>query len=148
MGRMKATEYHRHIVDFAEVPMVDESRHDLLNALVWLTFPRIKTALMKRHCMAVKSRNPSEPNRRTREEDALSHFDESGLIVVSCDLSMLRAIQDLSWKELFWERRTQFLETTRVFVFGHGLAEKLLHPFVVSPGTPSCCTCRFDQSTA
>ncbi|MGH9202624.1 MAG: DUF3025 domain-containing protein, partial [Vicinamibacterales bacterium] len=56
--------------------------HDVFNALVWMAFPTAKAALNARHFNALSARQGS---RRSPEEDALTLFDEDGVIVVSSD---------------------------------------------------------------
>ena len=68
--------------------------------------------------------------KRTRVQDALTVFDEHGVIVAASDPELLEMIRAFEWKQLFWTDRARFLEHLRVYVFGHGLAEKLLAPYV------------------
>jgi hypothetical protein len=61
--------------------------HDLMNALVWATFPRSKRALARRQYRAlvaqVGERPTKLPNARTRERDVLAMIDEGGLVVMA-----------------------------------------------------------------
>lgn len=70
-----------------EVPCLDQSYHDLFNALVWAAFPRAKRALHARQFKALQSwvapGDSRLPNRRTREQDALTVFDEGGSVLLS-----------------------------------------------------------------
>jgi hypothetical protein len=58
--------------------------HDLMNALVWATFPRSKRALAHRQYRALVAQvgeSPTSlPNARTRERDVLAMIDEGGLV--------------------------------------------------------------------
>lgn len=68
--------YDARIVEEGVVPTRNGSWHDLLNALVWATFPRAKRALHARqHAIVV----PSAPA-RTREGDTLALLDEGGVL--------------------------------------------------------------------
>lgn len=68
--------YDARIVNDRVVPTRAGSWHDLLNALVWSSFPRAKAALHARqHELVV----PGAP-RRTREGDALAMLDEGGAL--------------------------------------------------------------------
>jgi hypothetical protein len=101
--------------------------HDLFNVLVWCLFPRAKAALNARHVIEMEH----EPRgRRGRARDALTQFDEDGVIVLSSAPELLELIRAFKWKELFWNRRAEALEHLRFLVFGHALYEKLLEPFV------------------
>jgi len=91
--------YDAHIVR-GEVPTRANDWHDLLNALVWATFPRAKAALHARQHRAVQAWARAHatmldahtvaklPNARTRELDALALLDEGGVLLVG-DRSIL-----------------------------------------------------------
>ena len=111
-----------------ELETRDASWHDLLNVLAWITFPRAKAALNARHYAELDS--PRTANARTPSSDALTLFDESGVIVASSDRSLLQLIRDFAWKDLFWEKRDQVSARMRFVILGHGLYEQALHPFI------------------
>jgi hypothetical protein len=114
------------------VPTRPRNWHDLLNALVWVTFPAAKAALNARHAEARKTRLAG--TNRGAVEDALTGFDESGIAVACADPVLARLLLDFRWKELFWVRRQEVLARMRFTVFGHGLYEKALRPFVGMTG--------------
>jgi hypothetical protein len=107
----------------AQIPTRAGSYHDLLAALIWLHFPRLKTAI---HRIQVAAAPP--PCRRGARENAATHLDESGVLVVSSDQSVFEGVAALDWPALFWERRTALLATTRFLGFGHGLLDALRVP--------------------
>lgn len=88
--------YDAHIAR-GEVPTRERNWHDLLNAIVWATFPKSKRALHTRQHAALqawaRANAPAEPdadgdarvarlpNARTRELDALALVDEGGVLV-------------------------------------------------------------------
>lgn len=114
------------------VPTRPRNWHDLLNALVWVTFPAAKAALNARHAEARKRRLAG--TNRGAVEDALTGFDESGIAVACADPVLAQLLLDFRWKELFWVRRQEVLARMRFIVFGHGLYEKALRPFVGMTG--------------
>lgn len=68
-----------------EVPCLFESYHDLFNSLAFAAFVRSKRALHHRQFVALQSwvgDRPQLPGKRTREQDALTIFDEGGVIVL------------------------------------------------------------------
>lgn len=67
------------------VPTRPGSWHDLMNALVWATFPAAKRALHERQHELVVPAAPGESARRPRELDTLALLDEGGLVVVAPD---------------------------------------------------------------
>jgi DUF3025 family protein len=119
--------YEARIFARGEVQVREANWHDLLNALVWLTFPRAKAALNARHYQALQQRGRG--GNRGPLQDALTLFDEGGVIVAARDTHLLELVQAFQWKELFWHNRVQVMSCMRFFLFGHALYEKALAPF-------------------
>jgi hypothetical protein len=113
--------------------------HDVFNALMWLTFPGAKAALNARHYRALKAQHSNGETNRTALQDALTLLDESGVIVVTCDAALGRLLATHQWKELFWVRRHKVMQHMRFYLFGHGLAAKMLQPFVGVTGRGFVC---------
>jgi hypothetical protein len=122
--------YELHIAATGEVETRHDNWHDLFNALVWITYPKAKAAINAQHAVILSERGEPEALRRGPERDALTVFDEGGVIVASSSPAMTRLIVDFEWKELFWHRRDELLATTRFLAFGHALYEKALDPFI------------------
>jgi hypothetical protein len=81
--------YDARIAIDREVPTRARCWHDLMNALVWATFPRAKHALHTRQHRAITERLAPDaralPPARTPELDALALLDEGGVVVLSVD---------------------------------------------------------------
>ena len=105
--------------------------HDLFNALAWMTFPTAKAVINARH---YESLCLDESGNRPAMRDALTLFDEDGLVVLCCDAGLLDLVREFRWKELFWNRREQVGKRMRFFLFGHALFQKALDPFVGMTG--------------
>jgi hypothetical protein len=118
--------YEARVFQRGELEVRERNWHDLFNVLVWLAFPRAKAALNARHYL--ESRSHSAPNRGP-VEDALTLFDEGGVIVVSSDRNLLELLRAFRWKDLFWRRRDDVCARMRFVLFGHALYEKALAPF-------------------
>lgn len=127
-----------------EVPTRSDNWHDLLNALVWLAFPRIKAAINARHYAALlKQDEEASGSQRGAVRDVNTLLDESGVIVPYADnetgAELAWFLRDFKWKELFWHRREQLRpqsgrQTMGFYIFGHGLYEKALSPYVGMTG--------------
>lgn len=126
-GERSAARYEQRIAHEGAVEHRDASWHDLFNALVWITFPRAKAALNRRHVaeLACQTRG-----RRSPVRDALTQFDEDGMVVVSERADLLELLRGFQWRELFWQRRSEVASSMRWFVFGHAQYEKALQPFI------------------
>ncbi len=128
-----------------EVPTRADNWHDLLNALVWLAFPKAKGAINARHFQAlmekrhVQTNKPEEAGAATRSErgavrDVNTLLDESGVIVVYAEPELATLLRDFQWRELFWRRRAQVQASMGFYLFGHGLYEKALQPYIGMTG--------------
>jgi hypothetical protein len=107
--------------------------HDVFNALAWLTFPRAKAALNERHYRALEQRRASgerHEGNRSALQDALTLLDESGVIVATSEPELGQLLTAHAWKDLFWRRRADVRQYMRFYLFGHGLGEKMLRPFI------------------
>ena len=122
--------YEPHIAGTGEVKTRTQNWHDLFNALAWITFPLAKAAINAQHVAILRERGDAEAKRRGPERDALTLFDESGVIVATDDASLAQLIVDFQWKELFWRRRAELAQRMRFFTFGHALYEKALEPYI------------------
>jgi Protein of unknown function (DUF3025) len=126
-GSARREAYETRIFRTGELPVRAGDLHDLFNVLVWTCFPQAKAALNARH---VSELDAELPGRRGRVRDALTQFDEDGMIVLSSAPELLELMRAFRWKDLFWARRGEVGRHVRFVVFGHALYEKLLAPFV------------------
>ncbi len=99
--------------------------HDLFNALAWLAFPRVKSALNAQHAAQI----PHESGQRGPLRDLLTIFDEGGVIVAFSEPSLVELIRSFRWRELFWTRREQVLHSLRFVVVGHAVLEQARRPW-------------------
>ncbi|MHB1144064.1 MAG: DUF3025 domain-containing protein [Thiobacillus sp.] len=125
-GRLSARDYESHILQTGQVPTRADTWHDVLNALVWLRFPRFKAALNAAHGKAIALEADS---RRGRRRDALTVLDESGVWVVSRDPALPELLAGRAWRALFWEARARVESDMCFVVVGHALLEKTLAPY-------------------
>lgn len=120
-----------------EVQMRTHNLHDLFNALVWLTFPKSKAAINERHYRALTARSEGSNvagSQRGAVRDVNTLLDESGVVIVYGDAELAGLLRDFKWKELFWQRREQARVSMGFYLFGHGLYEKALQPYVGMTG--------------
>jgi len=130
-GRLSARDYETRILQTGQVPTRADTWHDVLNALVWLRFPRFKAALNAAHGEAIAE----EPDaRRGRRRDALTVLDESGVWVISGDPALPRLLAERAWRPLFWNHRHEVEAAMQFVVVGHALLEKLLTPYPAMTG--------------
>ncbi len=118
--------YEQRLHARGELEFRERNWHDLFNVLVWLTFPRAKAALNARHNAAP---SPDRAGGRGPVRDALTLFDESGVIVLSADTGLLQMIREFRWKPLFLEHRAAVIAGMDFVPFGHALCEKALAPY-------------------
>jgi hypothetical protein len=122
--------YESHISIAGEVP-TRENLHDFFNALIWLTFPKIKRQLNALQSAQIatlgvgKSRGPAR--------DAATIFDENAAILVIENSiegrALLSLLRDHQWHAAFVENLVMFGNKAQVWSFGHALMEKLANPY-------------------
>lgn len=119
------------IAETSSIPTRAGSFHDLLGALVWLHFPALKTEIHRVQLAAAKrARGP--------RENAATHLDESGTLVISTDVRVFEAIAGLQWRALFLEQRAEFAGSARCLAFGHGLLDAFRAPHPRLMGKALC----------
>ncbi len=118
-----------------EVPTREHNWHDLLNALVWLSYPQAKASINARHYRAL-TQGAADASRSERGavRDNNTLLDESGVIVAYADDELAALLQDFEWRALFWERRERVKGRMGFYLFGHGLYEKALQPYTGMTG--------------
>lgn len=122
--------YEERIWHHGEVATRSDNRHDLFNALVWLAFPRSKAAINRRHHQAMVAAAAARSETRGPLRDALTQFDECGVVVAGTAPELWRALCAHRWREVFVEQREELLRTTHFVVFGHASHDALGAPFV------------------
>ncbi|MEO1767122.1 DUF3025 domain-containing protein [Thiobacter aerophilum] len=128
------TGYEARIAREGLLPTRLQNWHDLFNLLVWVAFPRSKAALNRCHYRLQEARAQRGEGGRTPAEQALAQFDESGVIIVAADAELLSLMRAFRWKALFWQKRARVQTHMACYLFGHGLMEKALAPFVGMTG--------------
>ena len=119
---ISAIDFERRVVEQNELIVRPNSLHDLMNALVWLTFPKTKRAISEAHvALGVTQDGKTRPRRR----DVLTLFDESGIIILSENDALRTMNQQHQWRDLFVTHRTDFIQQAHPILFGHGAMEQL-----------------------
>jgi len=113
-----------------EIATRSGNRHDLFNALVWLSFPHTKAALNRRHVTALNAARKQGSVARGPLRDALTQFDECGVVVAGSRPDLWSALCAHRWREVFVVRRAELKQSTRFVVFGHASHDALAAPFV------------------
>lgn len=121
--------YEAHIHATGAVPTRPDDWHDFFNALAWCVWPRSKAACNGLHLQQLAQRQLEGLSGRGPLRDALTQFDECGIVVVSADPAIPALLMEHRWEEALWTRRQQLIESTRFLVFGHGSWDSLRAPF-------------------
>ena len=90
-------------------------------------FPTTKAVINARHYQSLAV---AESGNRTAVRDALTLFDEDGIVVACADPSLVALVRAHRWRELFVDRRADVVARLACVPFGHALMEKLRDPFV------------------
>ena len=119
--------YEAHVYDTGRIPTRD-NLHDLFNGLVWFGFPRVKARLNAMQARAIDEAGGAGPTRGALR-DAVTLFDENGVILACSNDELAMALRRFDWRTLFVDRRTATLVQTEAWVLGHGMLEKLVQPY-------------------
>ncbi len=120
------TAYEAHIAATGRVPTRD-NLHDRFNALMWLTFPKLKAALNRRQAAEIARLGVGD--RRGPVRDAATLIDENALLLACDDTLLFEMLAQRRWHEALVERRAQWHRTIMPFAFGHAMLDKLTRPF-------------------
>ena len=116
--------YEAFIHDQQQIPTRSKNWHDFYNALIWHHWPNSKTRLNILQ-VAENALQADKRNQRTRSQNILTRFDESGAVCFMPPyLSTL--LRNKQWGQLFYHQRREFISQTKIYIFGHGLFEKCI----------------------
>ncbi len=125
--------YESFIGTTGNIPTRD-NLHDLFNGSIWLTFPKTKALLNYYHMLEINQQGIGASRGRVR--DTITVFDENGAILVTAESSIGEALSNFDWQASLvaprdkWDNSKQSNNQSQaaVYIFGHALLEKLLHP--------------------
>jgi len=121
---LEAEDYEYRIFTKGYVSTRPDCWHDLFNAMVWLRFPHIKSAMNALHFRA----KPAASG-RGRLRDALTLFDECGVLLVSSQADILDAIARRNWLQAFQSQACAWQTGVKAAICGHAMLEKLIAPY-------------------
>jgi hypothetical protein len=125
-----AAGYEERVYALGEVETRADNWHDFFNALAWIAYPRTKRALNGRHHAALQAQRAAGSCARGAMRDAITQFDECGIVVASASPELAGLLRGHEWKRLFWTHRAELARDMRFFVFGHATWDQLRAPFV------------------
>ena len=107
-----------------------DNLHDFFNALVWLSFPRIKQPAQ---CAAGGADRAGRRRQVARAGARRRHylrreFGAAGGARFAQGRELVDALRGHRWQEAFCQRRAAFGGDAQVWLFGHALMEKLVAP--------------------
>ncbi|HEV2612449.1 MAG TPA: DUF3025 domain-containing protein [Noviherbaspirillum sp.] len=127
--------YETFISNTGSVP-TRKNLHDFFNALMWLSYPKIKVRLNElqaveilRTSTATAGNHHVGKHTRGKLRDAATIFDENASLVIVTDESQVVALQEHQWRQIFIQNRSTFGNTWDVNLLGHALMEKLVVPY-------------------
>jgi len=105
-----------------------ENWHDFFNAMAWLSFRHTKHVLNDLHYQTSHTRETG--TNRSPVENAITLFDECGLIIISDKPDLLDLIRNHQWNSLFIDHKDDFNKHIKCVTFGHAMYEKALMPYI------------------
>ncbi|MBQ4811146.1 hypothetical protein A7985_01335 [Pseudoalteromonas luteoviolacea] len=130
------TRYYEEIIaQTGRVPTREENWHDFFGAMIWCLFPKTKSLLNRLHIEEIQQHGLKQ---RSRKRNALTLFDECGLVLAIPDIKWREKLRAHQWTEVFFEHRALWHHELRPFVFGHANYEMLTNPFIGLTGKLLC----------
>lgn len=117
--------YEARIAEHGQIATRTQNWHDLFNAMVWGRYPALKSALNMQQCRHIAAMGPSA---RNRAQQALTQFDETGVIVRVRDSALLDLWDHHEWTALFQAHAGRWHNGDIAIsaVIGHALLEQAL----------------------
>ena len=126
-----AVAYEEFIYEHGHVPTRAKSWHDIFGAMSWCLFPRTKALLNKLHHDDIKQNGKEK---RSTLRNALTLFDECGVLLVTKNTDLLSKLKDHKWQSAMVENRELWHQAVEegvaVYQFGHANYEMLTKPFI------------------
>ncbi len=122
--------YETYISQTGCVPTRD-NLHDFFNALVWLSYPRMKQTLNALQALEIE-RAIAQGNARSvrgKLRDGATLFDENAALIISANAGLVEDLRAHRWQEALLAQRAAFGLSIEVLLFGHALMEKLVSPY-------------------
>lgn len=114
--------YEARVIEKNEIATRPEHPHDFFNALIWLRYPHSKGSLHRKAYQLQRE----HPGQRVADADALTCFDEGGLIYVSDQADEPEKVRSLLSSRNDSEKWEFCQQKWRNFqIFGHGILEGL-----------------------
>ncbi len=127
--------YEQQIFLKRQIPTRLNHYHDFLGAWIWMLFPRTKMLFNHWHQEQIDRYGLKN---RSRLRDLITLFDESGLILLYRETSLITPLFDYDWKTFFLSQKEQWHKHLIPICFGHGLLEQWLapHPNITAKALP------------
>lgn len=126
-----AVAYETYVYETGKVPTRKHSWHDVFGALTWSLFPKSKARLNSLHYHDIKQQ---QNNERSKLRNALTLFDECGVVLVTENSELIEALRNHQWLTAFWQMRDCWHSAAKsgvlVYNFGHANYEMLTKPFI------------------
>lgn len=118
--------YEQRSFDTGVISTRAENWHDLLNALIWIRYTDLKSALNARYVAELRLRNDRD---RSRPQMAITHFDEGGVVAMVRDPQLLSLWDRHDWPALFYDHRQAWRDgRIGLAIIGHATLEHCLQP--------------------
>ncbi|NKC18738.1 DUF3025 domain-containing protein [Pseudoalteromonas sp. S4498] len=127
--------YEEIIFETHQVPTRSQNWHDLFGALIWCLFPKTKALLNALHIEEIAQFGLKQ---RSKKRNALTLFDECGLVLAIDDDKWRDAFKSHQWQNVFYDNRSEWQQNLKPFVFGHANYEMLTNPFIGLTGKLVC----------
>ena len=108
-----------------------DNLHDFFNALIWLSYPRMKRELNALQALEIERATAQGDAQSVRGHlrDGATLFDENAALIISTNASLIDDLREHRWHEALLTQKASFVQSVEVALFGHALMEKLVAPY-------------------
>lgn len=125
--------YEDNVFKHKKVYTRSNSWHDFFNNITWLLWPKTKWAIVDTILAQFSLEKISSLKNRTPKQSFLAQLDECGMLIVTACPDLIEHVQQHDWLDLFFHQRARH-SLFEPIIFGHGLMEKALEPYVGMTG--------------
>lgn len=119
--------YEEVIYKTGHIPTRLNNWHDLFGAFIWLLFPKTKAFLNALHVHDINQFGNKE---RTSMRNAITLFDECGVVIPFIDNNLPNYLQEHEWDNAFVTNRAEWGHRIDAYMFGHANYEMATRPFL------------------
>lgn len=120
--------YYEQIIFQDNIIPSRDNWHDFFNAFIWSQFSQCKAYLNRLHMQEIQL--AQSPKQRSKVRDRMTHFDECGIVIVTCCEQFEQDLRAHDWQSVFLNGSYAWHTKTLPIIFGHAMWEMLMQAHI------------------